>query len=124
MASECEEHHSLQEFKDSFELLAENAREYAIFLLDPDGHMICWNPGATRLFGYESNESVGRHFSQFFCEEDIGSGRPEHELAKRDRRDGPIARAGSFAKTGRGFGATARRRPCSTRTSTSGRLPE
>ncbi len=87
MVSENEEHLSLQELEERFELLAENAREYAIFLLDPDGRILCWNPGAARLFGYQSPEVVGRHFSQFFCEEDIRSGQPDHELTKA-RSDG------------------------------------
>ena len=42
--------------------------------------MICWNPGAERLFGYQSSEILGQHFSRFFSPEDIRNGQPEHEL--------------------------------------------
>jgi PAS domain S-box-containing protein len=42
--------------------------------------LICWNPGAERLFGYQSGEIIGHHFSRFFSPEDIHNGQPEHEL--------------------------------------------
>ncbi len=71
---------SAQEMRERFDLLATDAREYAIFLLGQAGHLICWNPGAERLFGYQSNEIMGQHFSRFFSPEDIVTGQPEHEL--------------------------------------------
>ena len=80
MGLENVEHLSSQELEERFELLAENVHEYAIFLVDPEGRVICWNPGAARLFGYESHEVVGQHFSRFFSDEDIRVGRPEYEL--------------------------------------------
>jgi PAS domain S-box-containing protein len=80
MTPDYEEHLSSQELEERFGLLAENAREYAIFLVDPRGRVICWNPGAARLFGYPFQEAVGQHFSRFFAPEDIRNGQPEHEL--------------------------------------------
>ncbi|HET6323299.1 MAG TPA: ATP-binding protein [Planctomycetaceae bacterium] len=80
MIFKSEEHLSPQELEERFELLADTAHEYAIFLVDPDGHIVCWNPGASRLFGYQSDEVVGQHFSRFFSPEDIQSGQPEQEL--------------------------------------------
>ena len=71
---------SPQELEGRFDLLVADAREYAVFLVDPDGHILCWNPGAERLFGYQSNEIVGQHFSRFFAPQDVRSGQPEHEL--------------------------------------------
>jgi PAS domain S-box-containing protein len=71
---------SSQQMSDRFDLLAEDAKEYAVFLLDQAGHLICWNPGAERLFGYPSSEVIGQHFSRFFTGEDIRNGQPEHEL--------------------------------------------
>ncbi len=45
-----------------------------------DGCLLCWNPGAERLFGYQAGEIVGQHFSRFFSSEDIRNGQPEHEI--------------------------------------------
>jgi PAS domain S-box-containing protein len=69
-----------QQLADRFDLLAADAREYAIFLLGRDGRLICWNPGAERLFGYQSGEIIGHHFSRFFSPEDIVTGQPWHEI--------------------------------------------
>jgi PAS domain S-box-containing protein len=89
MGLENVEHLSSQELGERFDFLVENVREYAIFLVDPNGRVLCWNPGAARLFGYQSNEAAGRHFSRFFSDEDIRSGRPEHEL-EQARSDGHV----------------------------------
>jgi PAS domain S-box-containing protein len=80
MTFKSEEHLSPQELEERFELLADTAHEYAIFLIDPDGHIVCWNPGASRLFGYQSDEVAGQHFSLFFSPADVESGQPEQEL--------------------------------------------
>ena len=78
---------SSQQLGESFNLLAADAREYAIFLLGHDGRLLCWNPGAERLFGYQPNEIIGQHFSLLFSPDDILTGQPEHEL-KRAVEDG------------------------------------
>lgn len=66
---------------DSFRLLVEGVKDYAIFMLDPGGRVVSWNAGATRIKGYREDEILGRHFSCFYSEEDIASGKPEQELA-------------------------------------------
>src|SRR5688572_11027349 len=71
---------SSQELGERFDLLANDAKEYAIFLVGCEGHLLCWNHGAERLFGYHSHEIVGHHFSRFFLPEDIRLGQPEQEL--------------------------------------------
>jgi PAS domain S-box-containing protein len=71
---------SRKDLEDRFDLLIADVREYAIFVVAPDGTIMSWNPGAERLLGYQSTEIVGQHFSRFFSEEDIVSGQPEHEL--------------------------------------------
>ena len=63
-----------------FDLLAADATEYALFLTDPAGLLVCWNLGAERLFGYRTDEVVGQHFSRFFATEDVITGQPEYEL--------------------------------------------
>ncbi len=71
---------SYQEMGERFDLLATDAKEYAVFLVGLEGHLLCWNAGAERIFGYQSNEVIGKHFSRFFSHEDILTGQPEHEL--------------------------------------------
>jgi PAS domain S-box-containing protein len=68
--------------------LVESVSDYAIFALDPEGHVLTWNPGAERIKGYTRNEIVGRHFSIFYPPEDVAAGTPRRqmELAVRDGR--------------------------------------
>jgi PAS domain S-box-containing protein len=61
-------------------LLVEAVKDYAIFLLDPDGRVASWNPGAERMKGYQAEEIVGQHFSVFYPPETVARGWPEHEL--------------------------------------------
>jgi PAS domain S-box-containing protein len=63
-----------------YRILVETVRDYAIFHLDPQGHIITWNAGARRLKGYEKKDIIGQHFSVFYPPEDIASGKPAHEL--------------------------------------------
>lgn len=49
-----------------FRRLVESVHEYAIFLLDPDGRVLTWNPGAERIKGYTAKEIIGQHFSRFY----------------------------------------------------------
>jgi PAS domain S-box-containing protein len=63
-----------------YQLLVEQTRDYAVFVLDTDGRILTWNLGARRLKGYEPGEIVGRHFSVFYPREAVDSGWPQHEL--------------------------------------------
>lgn len=60
--------------------MVEGVRDYAIFLLDPAGRVSSWNPGAERIKGYRPQEILGKHFSAFYAQEDIDSGRPDLAL--------------------------------------------
>jgi PAS domain S-box-containing protein len=80
MSSNDSIHLSSQEMGERFDLLAMDAKEYAVFLVGLGGHLLCWNAGAERIFGYQSYEIIGQHFSRFFTPEDILTGLPEHEL--------------------------------------------
>ena len=64
-----------------FRLLVESVRDYAIFMLDPQGMVISWNPGAERMKQYHADEIIGKHFSVFFPPDDVAAGKPERELA-------------------------------------------
>ena len=61
-------------------LLVESVRDYAVFVLDPTGHVLTWNAGAERIKGYAAHEIIGRHFSTFYPPEDVAQGKPEREL--------------------------------------------
>ena len=64
---------------ESYRLLVESAVDYAIFHLSVDGVIESWNPGAARIFGYETAEIIGRHGSVLFTPEDNLTGAPEEE---------------------------------------------
>jgi PAS domain S-box-containing protein len=70
----------LRHSEEVFRLLVEGVREYAIFMLGPDGRIVSWNEGAGRIQGYEVSEIVGEHFSVFYTEEDVERGLPGEEL--------------------------------------------
>lgn len=61
-------------------LFIQSVQDYAIFLLDPEGHVATWNRGAERLKGYTEHEIVGKHFSIFYTEEDRHRHHPQAEL--------------------------------------------
>ncbi|SDE14836.1 PAS domain-containing hybrid sensor histidine kinase/response regulator [Paraburkholderia lycopersici] len=63
-----------------FEALVEPIEDYAIFLLDPHGHIVSWNRGAARIKGYQAHEIIGQHFSRFYTNEANGRRWPDHEL--------------------------------------------
>lgn len=70
---------------DLFRLLVETVRDYAIFVLDPDGRVLTWNEGARAIKGYNTDEIVGQHFSKFYLPEAVQSGWPSRELALAER---------------------------------------
>ena len=54
-----------------YERLVQSVVDYAIYMLDQDGHVSSWNPGAQRAKGYVADEIVGEHFSRFYTPEDV-----------------------------------------------------
>lgn len=70
----------LRRSEERFRLLVDNVRDYAIFMLDPEGRVASWNAGAKRIKGYAAEEIIGRHFSVFYLAEDVTGGKPETEL--------------------------------------------
>jgi PAS domain S-box-containing protein len=74
--------------EERFRLLVEGVKDYAIFMLDPGGHIVSWNLGAQKNKGYEASEIIGQHFSVFYPPEVAAIGWPEQELrnALRDGR--------------------------------------
>jgi PAS domain S-box-containing protein len=78
---------ALRQSEERMRLMVEAVRDYAIFMLDPEGHVASWNVGAERLKGYRSDEIVGQHFSIFYPEEERRRGHPADEL-RRAKADG------------------------------------
>src|SRR4051812_32001022 len=71
---------STSQSNDIYRLLVESVRDYAIFLLDPQGYIQSWNEGAERLKGYTPAEIIGQHFSIFYQPHEVRSGKTEYEL--------------------------------------------
>ncbi|RMZ73279.1 two-component system A [Pyrenophora seminiperda CCB06] len=88
-----EEHQRRLEFEErsyqneTFQLLVATIRDYAIFMLDPGGHVATWNAGAQAFKGYTPDEIIGKHFSTFYSQEDRDRDKPGREL-KDALRDG------------------------------------
>ncbi|MBH3429148.1 two-component system sensor histidine kinase NtrB [Pseudomonas alkylphenolica] len=59
-----------------YEQLVQAVVDYAIYMLDPQGHIVSWNAGAQRIKGWRAEEVIGKHFSLFFTEQDRAEGRP------------------------------------------------
>ncbi len=70
----------LRQSEERFRLLVEAVKDYAIFMLDPHGHVVSWNAGAQRTKGWTADEIVGQHFRRFYPPEVQQSGHPEREL--------------------------------------------
>jgi PAS domain S-box-containing protein len=88
---------ALRQSEERFRLLVAGVKDYAIFTLDPNGHVTSWNQGAERIKGYAAKEIIGKHFSVFYTPEDIQAGIPQQALAtalREDRweREGPRVR--------------------------------
>jgi PAS domain S-box-containing protein len=65
---------------ERYRILIDAVTDYAIYMLDSEGRVASWNPGAQRFKGYEAHEILGKHFSQFYTEEDRAVGTPRRAL--------------------------------------------
>ena len=70
----------LRQTEQRFRLLVETVQDYAIFMLDPEGHVASWNAGAQRSKGYTAEEIIGQHFRVFYPPEKQAEKHPEREL--------------------------------------------
>ncbi len=76
-----EREEKLRQSEERFRLLVEGVKDYAIFMLDPGGRVVCWNSGAERINGYKAQEILGKHFSLFYPKGAVDKRFPEQELA-------------------------------------------
>lgn len=96
---------ALRETAEQFRLLVDSVRDYAIFLLDPQGRVLTWNSSAEAIKGYPAEEVLHRDYAMFFTEEDVAAGVPQKELATA-LRDGRAESEGwRVRKDGRTFWA-------------------
>jgi PAS domain S-box-containing protein len=71
----------LKASEERFRMLVGGVKDYAIFMLNPTGHIVTWNDGAERIKGYTAEEIIGSHFSRFYIPEDVAARKAERELA-------------------------------------------
>lgn len=71
---------SLSSDATRYRMLVDAITDYAIYMLDLQGIISSWNPGARRFKGYEESEIIGQHFSRFYTEADRNAGLPQHAL--------------------------------------------
>ena len=72
---------ALRASEQRFRLMVEGVKDYAIVMLDTDGHVTSWNAGAERIKGYREKEILGQHFSRFYPPDEVAQGKPEEILA-------------------------------------------
>jgi PAS domain S-box-containing protein len=97
---------ALYESEQRFRLLVEGVKDYAIYMLDPDGAVTNWNAGAEAIKGYTAGEIVGRHFSLFYTPEDREAGAPAAALATALREGKFSGEAQRVRKSGERFWAS------------------
>ena len=96
---------ALLESERRFRILVEGVIDYAIYMLDPSGIIVNWNPGAQRLKGYTADEIVGQHFSKFYSKEDRRTGLPARVLETATREGRYEAEGWRIRKDGSRFWA-------------------
>jgi PAS domain S-box-containing protein len=94
-----------REAQERFRLLVEGAQDYAMFLLNPEGHITFWSAGAERLFGYSEAEALGQHSRLIFSDEDRQRGVPEAELLTAATRGRAVDRRWHQRRDGSHFWA-------------------
>jgi PAS domain S-box-containing protein len=66
--------------EERLRLLISGVKDYAIFMLDPEGRVVDWNPGAQRIKGWHAEEIIGQHFSRFYLPQEVADKKPQREL--------------------------------------------
>ncbi|WP_247004213.1 PAS domain-containing sensor histidine kinase [Halosolutus gelatinilyticus] len=78
--SEEQRSDSRQPDEEQFGAFVSAVKDYAIFMLDPEGTIVSWNQGAERIKGYSKDEIVGEHFSTFYTDDDVVDDVPDRNL--------------------------------------------
>lgn len=72
----------LERTEEDYRVLVSGVRDYAIYMLSPDGRVQNWNEGAAQMKGYTEDEAIGKHYSFFFSPEEREIGKPEGQLER------------------------------------------
>ncbi|MFI5089122.1 MAG: PAS domain S-box protein [Terriglobales bacterium] len=70
----------LRQSEERFRLLVEGAKDYAIFMLNPEGLVVSWNAAAERIYGFTAEEALGGSLSRFYSNEDVQANTPQYAL--------------------------------------------
>jgi len=89
-----------------FKELVSGVVDYAIYMLDTEGYIVSWNPGAERIKGYSRSEVIGKHFSMFYTPEDREKGMPQRALTTASTLGKYEAEAWRVRKDGNRFWAS------------------
>jgi PAS domain S-box-containing protein len=98
--------HALQASEQHFHMLVQGVNDYAIYMLDPQGHITSWNSGAEYIEGYREEEIVGQHFSRFYTPDDQQSGLPTAALKQAKQKGKYEAEGWCVRKDGSRFWAS------------------
>src|SRR5215467_8543094 len=77
---------ALQASEQHFHMMVQGVKDYAIYMLDPQGHITSWNSGAEYIEGYPAEEIIGQHVSRFHTPEDQQSGLPTAALEQAKQK--------------------------------------
>ncbi|MDH7638230.1 PAS domain S-box protein [Sphingomonas oryzagri] len=97
---------ALSDSEEQFRHLVQGVTDYAIYMLDLEGHVSSWNEGARRIKGYEPDEIIGEHFSRFYTDEDRARGEPDRALETARREGRFLAEGWRVRKDGERFRAS------------------
>lgn len=97
---------ALSQSQEQFRHLVQGVTDYAIYLIDQEGHVSSWNEGARRIKGYEPEEIIGQHFSRFYTDEDRAAGEPARALETARSEGRFLAEGWRVRKDGERFRAS------------------
>lgn len=60
--------------------IIDSLQDYSIFTIDKEFNINSWSSGATNIFGYDTEEVLGRPFDIIFTEADLMTGIPKREI--------------------------------------------
>jgi PAS domain S-box-containing protein len=96
----------LRRSEERFRLMVDAVQDYAIFMLDPEGHVASWNGGAQRIKGYAPDEIIGKYFGVFYLPTRWRAAGRSTSWPWRARRAASRTRAGACARTAHASGPT------------------